>query len=113
MMTDSIADMLTRIRNANRIESPSVDMPSTKVKVTIAQVLKDEGFVIDYQQRDPGNSLAAAGAILSAKAEPLPKVFQDALVFLDHHDYRVISSRNDTDLVRHGPVEVAVLGATG
>src|SRR5262249_47493628 len=49
MMTDSIADMLTRIRNANRIESPAVDMPSTKVKVTIAQVLKDEGFVLDYQ----------------------------------------------------------------
>jgi small subunit ribosomal protein S8 len=49
MMTDSIADMLTRIRNANRIESPAVDMPSTKVKVTIAQVLKEEGFVIDYQ----------------------------------------------------------------
>src|SRR2546426_1159555 len=49
MMTDSIADMLTRIRNANRIESPAVDMPSTKVKVTIAQVLKEEGFVQDYQ----------------------------------------------------------------
>ena len=49
MMTDSIADMLTRIRNANRIESPVVDMPSTKVKVTIAQVLKEEGFVLDYQ----------------------------------------------------------------
>src|SRR5438067_11472434 len=49
MMTDSIADMLTRIRNANRIESPAVDMPSTKVKVTIAQVLKDEGFVVDFQ----------------------------------------------------------------
>jgi small subunit ribosomal protein S8 len=49
MMTDSIADMLTRIRNANRIESPAVDMPCTKVKITIAQVLKDEGFVLDYQ----------------------------------------------------------------
>jgi small subunit ribosomal protein S8 len=49
MMTDSIADMLTRIRNANRIESPAVDMPSTKVKVTIAQVLKEEGFIIDFQ----------------------------------------------------------------
>jgi small subunit ribosomal protein S8 len=49
MMTDSIADMLTRIRNANRIESPAVDMPCTKVKVTIAQVLKDEGFVDNFQ----------------------------------------------------------------
>ena len=49
MMTDSIADMLTRIRNANRIESPAVDIPSTKVKVTIAQVLKEEGFILDFQ----------------------------------------------------------------
>ena len=49
MMTDPIADMLTRIRNGNRIESPAVDMRSTKVKVQIAQVLKDEGFVVEYQ----------------------------------------------------------------
>ncbi len=48
MMTDPIADMLTRIRNANRIESPAVDMPSTHLKEHIAQVLKDEGFIIDY-----------------------------------------------------------------
>jgi len=49
MMTDPIADMLTRVRNANRIESPAVDMPSTKLKERIAQVLKDEGFILDYQ----------------------------------------------------------------
>ncbi|MSU78096.1 MAG: 30S ribosomal protein S8 [Gemmataceae bacterium] len=49
MMTDSIADMLTRIRNANRIESPSCDMPSTKLKTAVAQVLKDEGFILDFQ----------------------------------------------------------------
>ena len=49
MMTDPIADMLTRIRNANRIESPAVDMPYTKLKQHLAQVLKDEGFILDYQ----------------------------------------------------------------
>jgi len=49
MMTDSIADMLTRIRNGNRIERPAVEMPSTKLKQAVAQVLKDEGFVLDYQ----------------------------------------------------------------
>jgi small subunit ribosomal protein S8 len=49
MMTDPIADMLTRIRNANRIERPAVEMPATKLKQNIAQVLKDEGFIIDYQ----------------------------------------------------------------
>jgi small subunit ribosomal protein S8 len=49
MMTDPIADMLTRIRNANRIESPVVDMPASSLKLRIAQVLKDEGFILDYQ----------------------------------------------------------------
>jgi small subunit ribosomal protein S8 len=58
MMTDSIADMLTRIRNANRIESPAVDIPCTKVKVTIAQVLKDEGFILDFQV---GKMISAEG----------------------------------------------------
>ncbi len=49
MMTDPIADMLTRVRNANRTEAPAVDMPSTNMKSHIAQVLKDEGFILDYQ----------------------------------------------------------------
>lgn len=49
MMTDPIADMLTRIRNALRIESPFVDIPSSREKVGIAQVLKDEGYILDYQ----------------------------------------------------------------
>jgi small subunit ribosomal protein S8 len=49
MMTDPLADMLTRIRNANRIERVVVDMPSTKLKQNVAQVLKDEGFILDFQ----------------------------------------------------------------
>jgi small subunit ribosomal protein S8 len=49
MMTDPLADMLTRIRNANAIERPAVDMPATGIKIALAQVLKDEGFVLDYQ----------------------------------------------------------------
>jgi small subunit ribosomal protein S8 len=49
MMTDPIADMLTRIRNANRIERPAVEMPATHLKENVAKVLKDEGFILDYQ----------------------------------------------------------------
>jgi small subunit ribosomal protein S8 len=48
MMTDPIADMLTRIRNGNRIERQVVDMPASKLKIAVAQVLKDEGFIRDY-----------------------------------------------------------------
>ncbi|GBD35545.1 30S ribosomal protein S8 [bacterium HR36] len=49
MMTDPIADMLTRIRNALRIEAPFVDIPSSREKVGIAQVLKEEGYIHNYQ----------------------------------------------------------------
>ena len=49
MMTDPVADMLTRIRNAARIEKPAVEMPASGLKIKLAQVLKDEGFVLDYQ----------------------------------------------------------------
>jgi small subunit ribosomal protein S8 len=52
-MTDPIADMCTRIRNANTNRSKSVSMPASRIKVGIAQILKDEGFVRDYKV-DPG-----------------------------------------------------------
>ncbi|MDE2366679.1 MAG: 30S ribosomal protein S8, partial [Betaproteobacteria bacterium] len=47
-MSDPIADMLTRIRNAQLSEKMSVEMPSSKLKAAIAQVLKDEGYVEDF-----------------------------------------------------------------
>lgn len=49
MMTDPIADMLTRIRNAILIERTVVDMPTSKVKVGIAQALQREGFIWDFE----------------------------------------------------------------
>ena len=48
-MSDPIADMLTRIRNAQMAEKVSVAMPSSKVKVAIAAVLKDEGYIDDFR----------------------------------------------------------------
>jgi small subunit ribosomal protein S8 len=50
MMTDPIADMLTRIRNAVRVERPYVDMPISKVKRGLADVLKREGYIWDWQE---------------------------------------------------------------
>ena len=47
MLTDPIADMLTRIRNAVRVERPYVDVPMSRVKLGVAEVLKREGFVWD------------------------------------------------------------------
>ena len=51
-MTDPVADMLTRIRNAQMSEKVSVAMPSSKIKVAIASVLKDEGYIEDFAVRD-------------------------------------------------------------
>jgi small subunit ribosomal protein S8 len=50
-MTDPIADMLTRIRNAQMAEKVAVSMPSSKLKVSIAKVLKDEGYIDDFAVR--------------------------------------------------------------
>jgi len=48
-MTDPIADMLTRIRNANAMHEETVLVPSSKVKTAILEVLKNEGYIVDYK----------------------------------------------------------------
>ena len=48
MMSDPISDMLTRIRNANALKYEKVKMPSSKMKVEIASILKEEGFITDF-----------------------------------------------------------------
>jgi small subunit ribosomal protein S8 len=48
-MQDPLADMLTRIRNAQMAEKTVVSMPSSKLKAAVAKVLKDEGYIADYQ----------------------------------------------------------------
>jgi small subunit ribosomal protein S8 len=51
-MTDPIADMLTRIRNAVMAKHPKVDMPSSRLKVEIARILKEEGYIAHYKTSD-------------------------------------------------------------
>jgi len=51
-MSDPIADMLTRIRNAQMVEKASVSMPASKVKAAIAQVLKDEGYIDGFKVKN-------------------------------------------------------------
>ena len=59
MMTDPIADMLTRIRNANRIGRKAVSMPASRMRVGIAEVLKSEGFIAEYsvEEGKPSSTL--------------------------------------------------------
>lgn len=54
-MTDPIADMLTRIRNANTSKHDTVDIPASKMKISIAEILLKEGFISKYELVDNGN----------------------------------------------------------
>ena len=51
-MTDPIADMLTRIRNANSMRYKEVEVPASKIKLEIARILKEEGFIADYKVKE-------------------------------------------------------------
>lgn len=49
MVTDTISDMLTRIRNANMVKHQIVQIPATKMSLAIATILKEEGFIVDFE----------------------------------------------------------------
>jgi small subunit ribosomal protein S8 len=79
MLNDPIADMLTRIRNANRVERAAVDMPATRLKERVAKVLKDEGFVLDYQigaftSGPDGHDVFETGSD-AARKKPILRIF--------------------------------------
>lgn len=54
VMTDPIADFLTRIRNANSVNHEKVEIPASKMKKTLAEILKDEGFIKDFEYIEDG-----------------------------------------------------------
>lgn len=57
MMTDPIADMLTRIRNANAVRHANVEIPASKLKLALAKLLHEEGFIRGFQLVDKGKTL--------------------------------------------------------
>lgn len=54
MLSDPIADMLTRVRNALAARHPKVDVPASKLKVEIARILKEEGYILNYKVAEEG-----------------------------------------------------------
>lgn len=58
MVSDPIADMLTRIRNGLKAKFPKVDVPASKLKLEIARILKDEGYILNYKIVDEGSHKA-------------------------------------------------------
>jgi small subunit ribosomal protein S8 len=58
MISDPIADMLTRVRNALKARHPKVDVPASNLKTEIARILKDEGYILNYKIVDDSNHKA-------------------------------------------------------
>jgi small subunit ribosomal protein S8 len=71
MMTDPIADMLTRIRNAVSVERPIVEMPHSKVKRGVAEVLKREGYIWDWHEENANETSQSSGDSQSS-GQPIP-----------------------------------------
>jgi small subunit ribosomal protein S8 len=71
MMTDPIADMLTRIRNAQKAEKVSLTMPDSAIKKSIAEVLKDEGYIEDYSNSSEGSKPELTISLKYYEGEPV------------------------------------------
>lgn len=97
-MSDPIADMLTRIRNAQAVGKASVTMPSSKVKAAIAKVLKDEGYIDDYaiggEANKPALNVSLKYYAGRAVIERLERVSKPGL--------RVYKGRHDIPQVMNG-----------
>ncbi|GAB3700582.1 30S ribosomal protein S8 [Mariniluteicoccus flavus] len=66
-MTDPIADMLTRLRNANQAYHDSTSMPHSKIKVGIAQILKEQGYISDFEVAEPGEGEVGKSLTITLK----------------------------------------------
>ncbi|VXC49847.1 30S ribosomal protein S8 [Burkholderia sp. 8Y] len=97
-MSDPIADMLTRIRNAQMVEKVSVTMPSSKVKVAIAQVLKDEGYIDDFAVKAEGAKTELNIALKYYAGRPVI----ERLERVSKPGLRVYRGRNDIPQVMNG-----------
>jgi small subunit ribosomal protein S8 len=97
-MSDPIADMLTRIRNAQMVEKVSVTMPSSKVKVAIAQVLKDEGYIDDFAVKAEGAKSELNIALKYYAGRPVIERIER----VSKPGLRVYRGRNDIPQVMNG-----------
>jgi small subunit ribosomal protein S8 len=97
-MSDPIADMLTRIRNAQATDKVSVAIPSSKVKLAIAKVLKDEGYIEDFAQRAvDGKSVLEIGLKYYAGKPVIEKIER-----VSRPGLRIYKSRDDIPRVLNG-----------
>jgi len=97
-MSDPIADMLTRIRNAQMVEKTSVTMPASKVKAAIAQVLKDEGYIDGFQVKSANGKTELEIALKYYAGRPVIERIER----VSRPGLRVYRGRNDIPQVQNG-----------
>ncbi len=98
-MTDPIADLLTRIRNANQNEFSKLEMPSSRFKVEIVRVLKEEGYIRDYRVlRDEGRAVIKVFLKYADRGERVIKNIDR----VSRPSRRVYVGREEIPLVKNG-----------
>ena len=97
-MCDPIADMLTRIRNAQAVEKASVVMPSSKLKVAIAKVLKDEGYIDEFAVTEQGGKSTLTIGLKYYAGRPVI----ERLERVSKPGLRVYKGRNEIPQVMNG-----------
>jgi small subunit ribosomal protein S8 len=115
-MSDPIADMLIRIRNAQLVGHAEVSMPASKLKASIAQVLKDEGYIEDFAIRDKGGDKASKDGGAKKELRIGLKYYAgrpviERLERVSKPGLRVYRGRNDIPRVMNG-LGVAILSTS-
>ena len=106
-MSDPIADMLTRIRNAQSAEKTEVKMPSSKLKIAITRVLKDEGYVDDFAVRAEGGKAELSIALKYYAGRPVI----DRIERVSRPGLRIYKGKEDIPTVMNG-LGVAILSTS-
>src|ERR1700750_3440119 len=106
-MSDPIADMLTRIRNAQVVQKTAVAMPSSKVKIAIANVLKDEGYIEDFAVVEAGGKAELKIGLKYYAGRPVI----ERLERVSRPGLRIYKGKNDIPKVMNG-FGVAILSTS-
>jgi small subunit ribosomal protein S8 len=110
-MSDPISDMLTRIRNAQLVGHTEVAMPASKLKASIAQVLKDEGYIEDFAIRDKSGDKSAKKELAIGLKYYAGRPVIERLERVSKPGLRVYKGRNDLPKVLNG-LGVAILSTS-
>lgn len=98
MMTDPIADLLTRIRNGQSANKTEVSMPSSRLKSAIAQVLKDEGYITDFSTADEDGKPVLTIVLKYYEGRPVIEMIKRA----SRPGLRLYKGKNDIPSIQNG-----------